>query len=104
MSSLMLSEWGPNWQGCVNRQLAKECLYKRTHSETVLEMRPSLFTTSTPKLKKKRAEERMRERKPGDGWGWGWGGVGHVTTERSGVEIDKTERGRKKEREKRASR
>lgn len=85
MSSLMRSEWGPNWQGCVNRQLAEECLYKRTHGETVLEMRPSLFTTSTPKLKK-RTEERMRERKGGGG------GVGHATTERSGVEIDKTER------------
>ena len=36
MSSLMVSEWGPNWQGCVNRQLAKELLHKRTHNKMVL--------------------------------------------------------------------
>lgn len=89
MSSPILSEWGPNWQGCVNRQLAEECLYKRTHSETVPEMKPrsihDLFSQTT-----KRAEERMRERKK-TGAGCRGVGVGHATTERSEVEIDKTE-------------
>lgn len=80
-------------RGCVNRQLAEECLYKGTHGETVLEMRPSLFTTSAPKLKK-RTEERMRKRKKTRGrMGLAeWGEVSHATTEWSGVEIDKTER------------
>lgn len=93
----MISEWGPNWQGCVNRQLAEECLYKRTHSETVLEMRPSLFTNYTPKLKKKKKKEGENERKKARGWvGRGGGCGGHVTTQQSGVEIDKTEREEKR--------
>lgn len=103
MSSLMRSEWGPNWQGCVNRQLAEECLYKRTHSETVLEMRPSLFTTSTPKLGKKkslRENERKKTRRwMGSAEGGGGGGfeVGHGTTEWSGNRQKQSERERKRD-------
>lgn len=43
----------------------------------------------------------MRERRRGGGWALpkgGWG-VGHATTERSGVEIDKTERKGERKRE-----
>lgn len=63
-------------RGCVNRQLAEECLYKGTHGETVLEMRPSLFTTSAPKLKKKswRENEKKKEDKGMDGAGRVGGG------------------------------
>lgn len=87
MSSPILSEWGPNWQGCVNRQLAEECLYKRTHSETVPEMKPrsihDLFSQTT-----KRAEERMRERKK---TGAGCRGVGVlVMRQQSGVKWKST--------------
>lgn len=48
----MRSEWGPNWQGRVNRQLAKECLHKRTNGETALETRSSLFTAGPPNSKR----------------------------------------------------
>lgn len=76
----------------MNRQLAEECRHKRTHIEAVLGMRPSLFTTSTPELKENTRKKTRR-----------WmglaeeDGVGHATTGRSRVEIDKTERERKRD-------